>query len=89
MGAQGSSSRALLGELIVATKETNARRAARQQAFVLVDIPRSMERKVARAVQARSAEVPAAAGVRLARGSPRGSEDDEVGGRTQCGEQRR
>ena len=38
----------LLGELIVATKETNAR--TRQQAFsLLVDIPRSMERKAGRA----------------------------------------
>ena len=48
MGAQGSSFAVLLGELIVATKETNAR--TRQQAFsLLVDIPRSMERKAGRA----------------------------------------
>jgi ribosomal RNA-processing protein 12 len=46
-GSQGSFA-VLLGELIVATKETNAR--TRQQAFrLLVDIPRSMERKAGRA----------------------------------------
>jgi ribosomal RNA-processing protein 12 len=49
MGAGGAagSFTVLLGELIVATKETNAR--TRQQAFkLLVDIPRGMERRAGR-----------------------------------------
>ena len=46
MSAQGSFA-VLLGELIVATKEANAR--TRQQAFkLLVDIPRAMERRAGR-----------------------------------------
>ena len=78
MGAQGSSFAMLLGELIVATKETNAR--TRQQAFsLLVDIPRSMERKAGRA--GGSGKIGGGAGGgggMLGAWLAEGSEDDEV-----------
>ena len=78
MGAQGSSFAMLLGELIVATKETNAR--TRQQAFSLLrGYPPSMERKAGRA--GGSGKIGGGAGGgggMLGAWLAEGSEDDEV-----------
>ena len=70
MSAQGSFA-VLLGELIVATKEANAR--TRQQAFkLLVDIPRAMERRAGRSGARDGSPAARAAGAACsARGSPR------------------